>query len=413
MNGAPAAFRSCEVSRRIEHTDEEGAFVTRGATGRIRVAYFVPPSRHFAGIERVVHELATGLMDDYDDVLDVHVVFASPYDEDVLKQTNYTMHVLNVDRLRRLASALRSCVRSHRFDVLICPQVEASVVGWLATRGLSLPIFVSHLHGNPRIEESEGTRRTQAAFAIYRHIVSRRVAGVLAVSPSLRDYAAEFVAPRAEVYFVKNPVREIQTTRRIEGTGPFRFVNVARLSRQKGQDILLRALARARPELPPVSLTLVGAGPDEADLKRLSSDLGLDDIVVFTGYTSNPGSYFAAADCFVLPSRWEGFGMVLLEALQFGLPLLAADCDFGPADVITDPRIGDLVVADDAVAMAEGLIRAVSTYASVVGDDVTFRRSFSSAFSRKEAATAHYEVLKKFASTNPVTRAKLPSLGST
>jgi glycosyltransferase involved in cell wall biosynthesis len=363
---------------------------------RVRVAYFVPPSRHFAGIERVVHELATGLMEAYGDMLDVHVLFSSHYEEDLLRNTPYTLHVLEVDRLRNLASTLRARLADGRYDIVICPQVEATVIAWLVTRGLGIPVFISHLHGNPRVEEHQGTRRTRIAFQLYRHLVSRHLGGVLAVSPSLQRYTAEAVTPHTPVHFVKNPVRDLGAAApRSAGNGVFRFLNVARLSYQKGQDILLEALALARPDLPPVSLTLVGSGPEEASLRRQCRSLGLDDLVIFAGYASDPTVQFRNADCFVLPSRWEGFGVVLIEALHFGLPLLATDCDFGPSDIITDPKIGELVPPENAPALAEGLKRAAATPPKA--DQDATRRAIARTYARSEVTPMHFETLQQIA----------------
>lgn len=386
---------------------------TAGPGSRTKVAYFVPPSRHFAGIERVVHEIATGLAGEHGDRLEVHVVFASRYDEDLLADTPYTAHVLGVDRLRHLASALRACVAENGFDVLVVPQVEASVIAWLATRGLGLPVFVPHLHGNPRLEESDGSKRTRVAFGLFRHLVSRRVGGVLAVAPSLRHYAADGVAPHTRVHFAKNPVRDLGAppVRATGEQGVFRFVSVGRLSRQKGQDVLLRALALARPDLPPVHLTLVGEGPEEEALRRLCTGLGLDDVVTFTGYSADPADHLRTAECFVLASRWEGFGVVLVEALQFGLPLLATNCDFGPADVVTDPRIGELVAPESPAALAEGLRRAAARVADP--QDATFRRAVAQGYGRGEAVAMHLGVLQEIvAATGPARSGRLAALTS-
>jgi len=297
----------------------------------------------------------------------------------------------------------------------VVPQVEASVTAWLATRGLGVPVFVPHLHGNPRLEERDGTRRTKAAFGLFRHLVSRRVAGVLAVAPSLSRYAADGVAPHARVHFAKNPVRDLVEGGPLDGDAPrgevFRFVNVGRLSRQKGQDILLRALAIARPDLPPVHLTLVGDGPEESALRSLCTELGLDDLVTFAGYSSDPAPHLRAADCFVLASRWEGFGVVLVEALQFGLPLLATNCDFGPADVVTDPRIGELVAPDSPEALAEGLKRAAAQTSNP--DDAAFRRAAAAGYGRREATQMHLEVLREIAAAaGPARSGRLAALVS-
>jgi len=368
---------------------------------RLRLAYFVPPSQHFAGIERVVHEIASGMVEHYGDILDVHVLFASDYDEPLLASTRYVRHVLGVDRLRGLAAALRRRVAAEDIDILVCPQIEASVIAWIATRGLRLPYFVPHLHGNPRLEEAEGTRRTKAAFALFRRVVAARSAGVLAVSPSLARYAAAELAPTRDVVFARNPVREMGTELREHPADGDRFqlLCVGRLSRQKGQDILLRALALVRADLPPMTLALVGTGPEEASLREACTRLGLDDVVEFIGYTSEPAAYFRAADCLVLPSRWEGFGVVLVEALQTGLPLLAADCDFGPADVITDARIGELVAPNDEQALAEGLKRAAARGCDARGD--AFRREAAKAYGLDEAIHSQYDALRRFVTVLP------------
>ncbi|WP_158657471.1 glycosyltransferase [Blastococcus saxobsidens] len=364
------------------------------------MAYFVPPSAHFAGIERVVHEIATGLVEAHGDVLDVHVLFSTGYDEPLLADTRYTRHVLHVERLRGMVRSLRRHVAALGVDVLVVPQVEASVIAWTATRGLRLPAFVTHLHGNPRIEEADGTRRTRLAFAAFQHLVSRRIAGILAVSPSLRDHAAQAVTRAAPVHFVRNPVRDLpEDVNREAAQDVFHFLTVARLSRQKGQDILLRALALARTDLPAVRLTLVGSGPDESDLRRLARELAIDDLVDFAGYTTDPTVYYRSADCFVLPSRWEGFGVVLVEALAFGLPLLAADCEFGPADVISSPRIGDLVPVEDVTALAEGLRRAVRR--ARIPEDEALRREVASAYSRPAASEDHFDALRRIATSRP------------
>ena len=363
---------------------------------RLKVAYFVPPSRHFAGIERVVHEIASGLARQHPQLLDVHVIFSSRYDEELLSQAPYTMHVLGVDRLRQLGGSLRRCVVAHDFDVLVTPQIEASVIAWTVTRGLRLPVLLPHLHGNPRLEEAEGTRRTRAAFAVFRWLVSRDVPAVLAVSPSLRDYAAATVARRTRTVFAKNPVRDLGAPDPLPSDGArFRFVSVARLSRQKGQDLLLRALALARPSLPPVELVLVGSGPEADSLRRLSTELGLDDLVTFTGYSPDPVQHLRAADCFVLASRWEGFGVALVEALQCGLPLLATDCEFGPADMITDAEIGELVASESPEALAEGLRRAVRRPRTLAGD--AHRRAAAAAYLPTAAVESHFSILSSVA----------------
>lgn len=359
---------------------------------RARIAYLVPPTDQFAGIERVIHEIATGLVEDFGHLLDVHVIFAHPYAEGPTGDSSYTSHVLDVGRLRGLPGPLRTCVARHRFDVLVCPQVEASVIGWLSTRGLGLPAFVTHLHGNPSVEESRGSWPTRLLFSVYRHVVARAVAGVVAVSPSLARHAAGSVARRSTVHVAKNPLRVMTVPAAEPNHSGFRFLNVARQSRQKGQDVLLDALAIARPDLPAgTTVTLVGSGPDENALRQRARGLGLGHMVEFVPFTANPQAYFATSDCFVLPSRWEGFPLVLLEALSFGLPVLATDCDFGPGDLVTDRRLGTLVPTEDPAALARGLLHETQRVVDERGRD--HRRDVARGYGRRAATTSHVEAL--------------------
>jgi glycosyltransferase involved in cell wall biosynthesis len=83
--------------------------------------------------------------------------------------------------------------------------------------------------------------------------------------------------------------------------------------------------------------------------------------------------------------------MVLLEALHFGLPVLATDCEFGPADVVTDPAIGRLVAPDDVAALAEGLRATVGRPAEPAAESV--RRTLAASYAVREVAGLHLAAL--------------------
>ena len=361
---------------------------------RLRLAYFVAPSRQIAGIERVTHEIADGLARAYAHDLDVHVIYSSDYPEleELARTAAYELHILHEDRIRSVGPALRSFVVQNRFEVLVVPQVEATIVAWLSTRGTGLRALVPHLHGNPRVEFDEGTRRSRFAFRFFKQVVAPRVPAVFAVSPSLRDYAAGTIAAKSPVVYVPNPVaaRPGAATAWVDDPDVFRIVSIGRLTRQKGQDLLLDAVAVARPRLPRFRVTIVGGGPETDALRARSATLGLDDVVTFTGHVP-PDEHLAQADCLVLASRWEGFGVVLVEALQRGVPLLAADCDFGPRDIITDPRLGALVRPDDVSALAEGLVVMSSRERHL--DEVAARVQAAQQFEPGEAVAAHFRAL--------------------
>jgi glycosyltransferase involved in cell wall biosynthesis len=128
---------------------------------------------------------------------------------------------------------------------------------------------------------------------------------------------------------------------------------LSRLHQKKGLDILLAALA----ELPPRCVAwIAGEGPIEGELKALAVALGVDSRVRFLGWRTDRGALLRAATVCVLPSRWEPFGTVMLEAWAAGTPLVAAASQ-GPAALIRDGANGLLVPVDDAVALAAAIRR--------------------------------------------------------
>jgi glycosyltransferase involved in cell wall biosynthesis len=117
------------------------------------------------------------------------------------------------------------------------------------------------------------------------------------------------------------------------------LVACGRLSRQKGFDVLLRAASRVARHLA-IELWILGEGRGLPDLNALAGELGLAEQVRFLGFRDNPFPFFRQADLFVLASRWEGFGNVIVEALGCGTPVVATDCPFGPAEILGHGRWG-------------------------------------------------------------------------
>lgn len=140
------------------------------------------------------------------------------------------------------------------------------------------------------------------------------------------------------------------------GEGPL-VVGVGRLSHQKGFDVLLRAHAAVVASGRPHRLLLVGEGPDRASLERLAAELGVADSLHLPGFVDDPLPLLAAADLFCLPSRWEGFGQSLAEALLLAVPAVAADCVSGPRLLLAGGEHGDLVPVDDVAALANAVSR--------------------------------------------------------
>ena len=136
----------------------------------------------------------------------------------------------------------------------------------------------------------------------------------------------------------------------------FTFCSVAHLQHKKGFDILLPAFAEALKIHPGLKLKIGGTGPEESHLRQLAADLNLSGSVVFLGALKNEEvlQLMYESDAFVLASRVETFGVVFIEALSQGLPVVATRCG-GPESIVT-PANGLLVPTDDIAALAAALI---------------------------------------------------------
>jgi glycosyltransferase involved in cell wall biosynthesis len=102
---------------------------------------------------------------------------------------------------------------------------------------------------------------------------------------------------------------------------------------------------------------LIGEGPDQAALEQLAVELGIRQSVHFLGFCSNPFPFIRQAEMLVLSSRYEGFGMVLAEAMALGTPVISSDCPTGPRDLLEAGKAGLLVPIGDVDEMARAIDR--------------------------------------------------------
>lgn len=160
------------------------------------------------------------------------------------------------------------------------------------------------------------------------------------------------------------------------------FVGAGRLHPQKHHAFLVRAIAAHARRGGNGRLMVLGEGAEREELQGLANQLGVADRVSFPGFVKNPLPYIRRAKAFVLGSRYEGLGNVLVEAMGVGTPVISTDCTYGPSEILEDGRHGVLVPVDDpeamAVAMANDLrarwpaealmLRAASFRSSVIAD---------------------------------------------
>ena len=156
------------------------------------------------------------------------------------------------------------------------------------------------------------------------------------------------------------PDRVAAARRRCAADGPL-VAYCGRLVYEKGVQDLLAAVPRLRRRHPGLRVVVAGTGPAEAELRERARALRLGRAVAFAGFVADAdlAALVAAADCAVVPSRYEPFGMVALEAGAAGTPVVAADVG-GLAEVVADGRLGVRFPAGDPAALADAVSRLLA-----------------------------------------------------
>ncbi|MCF5720067.1 glycosyltransferase [Pseudomonas syringae] len=248
---------------------------------------------------------------------------------------------------------LRKIAASRNFSFCIAHRFKPIYIALLGTR---LPVIgVHHAFGDYQ-------RRSRKSFAGF----FRKRLSLLGVSDAVRDdmrrCLPNWAAARIQTLYNRIDVEAMQAlqvsrdeARDALGLSPDEWVvgNVGRLHPDKDQATLLKGFALALPQLPAESrLAILGTGRLEQDLKELARELGIADKVLFLGQVPDARRYFRAFDVFALSSDHEPFGMVLLEAMAAGVPLLATACG-GAKEVVEG--VGILFPFGDAEHLAQGL----------------------------------------------------------
>lgn len=135
---------------------------------------------------------------------------------------------------------------------------------------------------------------------------------------------------------------------------------LAGLERRKGFDVMLEALPALAARVPDVAYLIAGDGPDRPRLEAKARALGVADRVVFTGYVdeAEKPDHYRLADVFAMPSRGEGFGIVLLEAMACGVPVVASTAD-GSFEAVREGELGPAVDPADTNGVLEAVVDAL------------------------------------------------------
>jgi len=234
---------------------------------------------------------------------------------------------------------LRSSIKNLPVDILIGQGFPVNFILWLTGFRKKL-IACEHVNYNYYSDFIQRIR-----IRIYK--------SCLHVVTLTKDDTDNYKIFLNNVSLIPNPVE--LSTKKVSDLSSTQIISVGRLETAKGFDMLLHASKEVFQKYPNWTLNIFGSGILEEKLLNLKNELGLQENVFFRGTTKNIEKEYLSSSLYVLSSRYEGFGMVLVEAASCGLPIIAFDCPTGPKDILIDDN-GVLVPPNDIVSLTNAMI---------------------------------------------------------
>jgi glycosyltransferase involved in cell wall biosynthesis len=227
--------------------------------------------------------------------------------------------------------------------------VHADAYGLLAGTVARVPLRFSTKHGFNEFREAQYFGVADRAFASLAHVH-------IAISRGLARYLEDVEGFDGESFEIVHYGIEPNGEPKPYSDAAPRLLCVGRLIPIKGHIVLLRAFAEAKRELPELRLDIAGRGPLEPALKALAKELGIDDSITFLGHVNPVQAAIERSAVVVVPSMGEGFGMVALEAMERGRPVIAAEIG-GLGELVRDGETGVLVPAGEAEPLRAAIVR--------------------------------------------------------
>ncbi len=271
----------------------------------------------------------------------------------------------------RLRSAVRPLVRylreekPHAMQISMWPLTALGLVARRLARSRTRIVLSDHATLSKHIPPSARARYFALTRSV-RFIYPWAEARVLVAQQAADDLARISGIDRSSLEVIYNPVsappERIAPTPEVEaawGDSEKRILTVGKLKDQKNHALLIRSFARAFRGTR-TGLTILGDGPLRPKLEALVEAEGMAGQIRLPGFTTEPWPYYASADLFALSSDYEGYPLVLIEALRSGLPIVSTDCESGPREILDGGQYGALIPVGDEAALAEAMKSALA-----------------------------------------------------
>ena len=332
---------------------------------------FVTNNMGLGGAEKKIVDLANGLCEngfeiailafDAKDEKGIRIKDLSPRIQIITLATRCNLPIVSLcRRFYETVKAIRRWNPDVVYSNLWNANLFAAVAGKLSGTGVVLEVSNSEA-----IEIERKKSRTLTRF--YRKSVYRLADAITAVSKGAACEAKDiYNLPHVETIYNGIDIEDVTARSNIPGdTVPHAYfrdeppvvVATGRLQKQKGYRHLLEAF-RIVSEATEARLIIIGEGNLKDELRRTVKSLGMEDRVAMVGAVE-PYPFMRHGDIFAHSALHEGFGIVLVEAMSLGMPVVSTDCNYGPGEIIENGKNGLLVPVGDPRKMASRIIRLI------------------------------------------------------
>lgn len=283
----------------------------------------------------------------------------------------WNVYLKSIEHKKKIAGVLNEI----RPDIVVSTGMSEKFL----IRSLSLsykPLIIKEIHFNTdcRLVEAQGLLKTIYASIghlkdYYYKMKSIDQIVILTEEDKLRNWKG-----KDKVTIIPNPLTN-NTTLPPSLLNEKRVIAAGRLVRQKNFESLIRSWKQVHALHPDWNLDIYGEGPLKSSLEKQINELNLRGIVRLQGKTNEMFKEMSESSIFVLSSIYEGFGLVLIEAMSCGLPVISYACPCGPKDIIDEGKDGFLVPVNDEQTLADRIIRLI--------EDEELRRQMSKAALQK------------------------------
>lgn len=322
----------------------------------MKILFLVPALFNSGGIERMTTSLANMLVEKLNCEIDIVVhskdvkSFFSLDERIQVKSLGLTGRV----RYKRITAAkrLRKLLKEGSYSLLFNVDVAMIQIAILA-RPWSLGVkMVTWEHFSMATASCIGRMKRYVAALLSKHTV--------VLTSSDRNEYPKCLQHRVCVipnYTTVNKMGVISGEEKM-------VLSVGRLETVKGFDLLIMAWKKVKEKFPDWKLVIAGEGSQRNNLQQMISKRNLGGSITLYGATSNIGELYLKSSLYVLPSRNEPFGLVLIEAKSFGLPIVSFDCPYGPKEIVRHRKDGILVEPENVDLLAKELMQLMASPAT-------------------------------------------------